>query len=384
MSRSFSHINTAAKILGEYRGTEPFPMTLRSFFSANKKYGSRDRKQISQLCYSFLRAGHLLKGWELQEAIIAAVFLSVHEANDLISEIKPPWVDKCHWGFEEKCVYLELSPAIIFPFTGKLSKKIDPRAFDRSLLIQPDLFVRIRPEQKETVINKLKQAGLEYELIGRDCLRFPNSTRLDEILVIDKEVVVQDRSSQRLGEVLKQLDDHVIKKVWDCCAASGGKSILAWDLLGPLDLTVCDIRKNILANLEKRFAAAGITLFKRFQADISSPEFKTGIESYDLLIADVPCTGSGTWSRTPEQLYFFKEEKISEFQLLQRKIISNTWASLRPGGFYLYITCSVFEMENEQQAEFIQQKLSGELISAEYLEGYNEKADTLYFALFKK
>ena len=101
MSRAYSHINTAAKILGEYRGTEPFSIALRTFFSANKKYGSRDRKQISQLCYSYLRAGHLLKGWELPEAIIVAVFIGAHESNDLISEIKPEWVDKCHWSFED-------------------------------------------------------------------------------------------------------------------------------------------------------------------------------------------------------------------------------------------------------------------------------------------
>ncbi len=384
MSRSYSHINTATKILSEYKGEGPFALSLRSFFSANKKYGSKDRKQIGQLCYSWLRAGHLLKGIEMAEAILIAEFLCIHESNDLIKEMKPEWSEKCSLPFEKKCEYLSLEPSRIFPFGDKLSGQIDPGSFSESMLLQPDLFIRIRPDHKETVMNKLDLAGIVYKIAENNGLRFTNTTKLDDVLETDKEIVIQDISSQRIGEVLKELDGFSIRKIWDCCAASGGKSILAWDLLGPLDLTVSDVRKNILANLEKRFAVAGITVFKRFQADLSAPDFKTGKEAYDLVIADVPCSGSGTWSRTPEQLHYFKKGKIGEYQSLQQKIMSNTWPSLKPGGFYLYITCSVFEMENEQQSEFLQKHFSAELIRTEYLKGFTEKADTLFFALLKK
>ena len=320
----------------------------------------------------------------MQEAILVAEFLCIHVPNDLIKEFKPEWIDQCSWSFEKKCEALSLDPAAIFPFADKLSNEIDEKAFAGSMLEQPYLFVRIRPDYKETVIKKLDEEGIAYQLTGRDCLQLANTTRLDDILVADKEIVVQDKSSQRIGEVLKELDGNSIRKIWDCCAASGGKSILAWDLLGPLDLTVSDIRKNILANLEKRFVAAGITVFKRFQSDLSSPEFKTGKEAYDLVIADLPCSGSGTWSRTPEQLHYFKQGQLREYQSLQQKIMANTWASVKPGGYYLYITCSVFEMENEMQSEFMQQHFSAELIRMEYLKGFTEKADTLFFALMKK
>lgn len=320
----------------------------------------------------------------LQESIITAWFLCSHKENELIREQRPEWLEPCAWSFEKKCSLLSLDPARLFPFTGQVSKQIDIDAFRLSMLEQPDLFIRVRPEYKKTVTEKLEKAGILFERTGTDGIRMANTTRLDELFMIDREIVVQDMNSQRVGEVMKSLDDHSIRKVWDCCAASGGKSILVWDILGPLELTVSDVRKNILANLEKRFAAAGITIFKRFQADISSSDFKTGAEAYDLLIADVPCSGSGTWARTPEQLYYFHPEKVADFQAIQRKIIANTWEAVKPGGYYLYITCSVFKQENEAQADFLSQQSSAIPVSMEYLTGYTEKADTLFYALFKK
>lgn len=326
----------------------------------------------------------MLQGIEITKAIVIAEFLCTNEPNELIKELKPEWVDRCNWSFEKKCESLALDPPTVYPFADMLSGKIDVNAFCTSMLLQPDLFIRIRPEQRESVTRKLEQAGIPFKQEGRDCLRLANNSKLDELLAFDKEIVVQDLNSQRIGDVLKEIDDHGIKKVWDCCAASGGKSILTWDILGPFDLTVSDIRKNILANLEKRFATAGITVFKRFQADLSSPDFKTGREAYDLVIADLPCSGSGTWARTPEQLHFFKTGKLREYQRLQQKIILNSWPAVKPGGYYLYITCSVFEMENESQLEFIQQQFPATLIRSEFLEGYTKKADTLFFALLQK
>jgi 16S rRNA (cytosine967-C5)-methyltransferase len=49
---------------------------------------------------------------------------------------------------------------------------------------------------------------------------------------------------------------------------------------------------------------------------------KPQISNFELIICDAPCTGSGTWSRTPEQLYFFDEKKIEQYALLQKKIVS--------------------------------------------------------------
>ena len=146
-------------------------------------------------------------------------------------------------------------------------------------------------------------------------------------------------------------------------------------------LTVSDVRESILINLHKRFAKAGIKNYDCFVGDVSSPNFSIQ-KKFDLVICDAPCSGSGTWSRTPEQLYFFKKEKIGNYASLQKKIVSNAVKALKKNGCFLYITCSVFKKENEEVVEFIKSNHSLQLIEMRYLKGYDQKADTLFAALF--
>jgi len=156
-----------------------------------------------------------------------------------------------------------------------------------------------------------------------------------------------------------------------------------------------------LFNLKQRFAKAGIKNYTSFTADLTSLNFSKNVpadksqislkarrgsvgESFDLVICDAPCTGSGTWSRTPEQLYFFNDEKIDQYALLQKKIVSTIVAMLKKNGWLLYITCSVFKKENEDVVEFIRSNSEFELVEMELLKGYEKKADTMFAALFKR
>jgi 16S rRNA (cytosine967-C5)-methyltransferase len=172
--------------------------------------------------------------------------------------------------------------------------------------------------------------------------------------------------------------------MWDCCAGSGGKSILAYDTVNNIYLTVSDVRTSIIQNLKQRFARAGITKYRSFVADITNSKLPIPNSKFDLIICDAPCTGSGTWSRTPEQLYFFQTEKINTYALLQQKIVSNAIPSIKINGHFLYITCSVFKHENENITDFIIQRFHLELVTMELLKGYNKKADTMFAALFRK
>lgn len=286
----------------------------------------------------------------------------------------------------------------LFPWGRELSSTIDYENFCVSFFSQPDLFIRVRPGYES------KYARIDFGIdkseitrIGRNTIALPNSTKLDETDGIDKEFLIQDYSSQRVGEfmleIMKRIGDGRNKKprlhheqtralsVWDCCAASGGKSILAKDILGNIDLTVSDIRETILINLRKRFEKAGIRQYKSFVADLSG-QITVPESSFDVIIADVPCSGSGTWSRTPEQLYYFEEKTIDRYHALQKKIVSNVVPKLRPGGYFLYTTCSVFRRENEDIADFIKQNFHLELVKMEVLKGYPVKADTMFAALF--
>ena len=203
----------------------------------------------------------------------------------------------------------------------------------------------------------------------------------------NKDYVVQDYNSQQtLGVLDTVFPASATINIWDCCAASGGKSILATDRLKNIQLTVSDVRDTILANLYKRFVSARIKNFHSFEADLSHATSVTNRfagKPFDLVICDAPCTGSGTWSRTPEQLAFFNKQQIEQYQQLQKKIAGNVIHAIKKGGYLLYITCSVFKQENEDVVGFLEQTCKLQLVEMKILEGYTRRADSMFVALLK-
>ncbi|HEY2721190.1 MAG TPA: Fmu (Sun) domain-containing protein, partial [Chitinophagaceae bacterium] len=171
---------------------------------------------------------------------------------------------------------------------------------------------------------------------------------------------------------------------WDSCAGSGGKSLLLYDIDPSVNITVSDIRKSILTNLGNRFAEAGIRKYRSYFMDISQPGMKFRDNKFDLVICDAPCTGSGTWSRTPEQLHYFDQTKIETYSSLQKKISSNIVPYLKENGFLVYITCSVFKKENEEVTQHIASETGLNLLDSKMLKGYEKKADTMFISLFRK
>lgn len=381
--RLHSYLDSATAILSLYKGELPFTLWLKDYFKKNRKYGSGDRKFISNLCYCYFRLGTAFKEYDMNERLLIGQFLCSSSSNLFLSLLKRTWNEKIQLPLTEKLHIVGGWNEHVFPFHEELSDQIDKEAFDRSFLVQPDLFLRIRPGQKNAVLRKLKQGSILFDEAGENCLALPNGTKVEEVLEPDREVVVQDYSSQQVFKPLLPLLTNKGKiKAWDCCAASGGKSILLSDLVPQVHVTVSDIRRSIIMNLEKRFGRAGLRNYNSFISDIASSTFILD-ESFDLVICDAPCSGSGTWSRTPEQMSFFKAEKIDHYTTLQKTIALNAWKTVKHGGYFLYITCSVFKKENEEVVAHLQEQTTMELISQEYLKGYNQKADTLFVALFR-
>ena len=391
-----SYLKSSVEILGEYKGEEPFASFLKKYFRQYKKYGSKDRKQVSHLCYCYFRLGKALLDIPIEERILIGLFLCSDRPNEILDQLKPVWKGKVDLPAEEKLLIIparlrqsggnySLFIESVFPWKEELSEGIDHEKFCESFFTQPDLFIRLRPGHESRVKTKLLDHGINFSEITSTCLSLPNASRIENIIELDKEAVVQDLNSQQTGKLLTnfkfQISNH---KVWDCCAASGGKSLMLYDIDPDIELTVSDVRESILANLKKRFEKAGIQNYTSFINDLSQPNLKPQITNFDLIICDAPCTGSGTWSRTPEQIYFFDEKRIEQYALLQKKIVSTIIPRLKIEGCLLYITCSVFKKENEEVVEFIQRNSELELIKMELLKGYDKKADTMFAALFKK
>lgn len=321
------------------------------------------------------------------------LFLCSTESNEILQLLKPEWNDKANLPLTEKYVLLppQFSLANVFPWHDELSGEIEFEGLSKSFFVQPDVFLRLRPGKGKTVKQKLQAAGILFNAVSGSCLALPNSSRLDDLLELNEEAVVQDYSSQRVGELLSIVNSMAAgASVWDCCAASGGKSIMAKDVFGNIKLTVSDVRESILHSLKKRFAQAGIKKYKSVVADLSGistlPDQHPIVDGspYDLIICDAPCTGSGTWSRTPEQVYYFEKNAICKYAALQKQIVSNAIPYLQAGGYLLYITCSVFKKENEEVVDFIKTTFSLEQVKMEVFKGYDLKADTMFAALLQK
>ena len=382
-----AYLNTAVSLLETYTGGIPFHLYLKAFFLANKKFGSRDRKYITQLCYCWFRAGHALRRLAQQDQFIYALFLCSNEnkllqqlAPDLNKEAAKPISEKLQ--FMEKQVGFELQQ--LFPWNAELSTEIESAAFNQSLLIQPDLFLRLRPGKQQVVKTALQDHAIPFEIDSTHCLRVSNSAKVDAVLKLDEEAVVQDLNSQKLLDLVVEAQHGDLKKfaVWDCCAASGGKSLLVSDLFSNVQLTVSDVRPGILHNLQKRFQKAGINGYQWFVGD-AGKDAPPRHQKFDLIICDAPCSGSGTWSRTPEQLHYFPTEKITMYAQLQKAITGNASRYLKSGGLFLYSTCSVFKEENEAVVAALSTNHNMRFLKSAYYKGYDKKADTLFAALFK-
>jgi 16S rRNA (cytosine967-C5)-methyltransferase len=383
MKYALQYLKTSARFIDEYNGSVPLHHYLKSRFAAEKKYGSKDRKHISHLCYCYFRLGHFIRDVTIEERIkVSLVLTGDLNWNDLLTDGQLALLNK---SIRERTSSIEAqyqqSISSIFPWQEELSDDIDKDAFTLSHLHQPKLFIRLRPGAEGNAIAKLNKAGIAYEQINNTCLAFENATKLEDVLEINREYVVQDLSSQQVANLLSSVNCHSPSSVWDCCAASGGKAIMAYDMLPNINLTVSDVRQSIIHNLKSRFKQANIKTYNSFIADLSQQVSAIPYAPFDLVICDAPCSGSGTWSRTPEQLYFFKEEAITYYSNLQKKIVSNAVPFIRQGAHLLYITCSVFRKENEEVVVYIEQ-LGLTLVKMELLKGYDLKADTMFAALF--
>ncbi len=383
-----AHFQIALQLVRQYDGSIPFAAFARSYFAGNRKHGSRDRKQITQLCYAFFRMGHTLRDWPESKRMLTGLFLSATESNPLLGALHAEWNSDAALPLPEKIKMLGCDPALfpVFPWTGLLSDELDPAAFSLSHLRQPRLYVRVRPGYHETVIRRLEEKWISYSEPWPFALALPTGYDAARDFAVNRELVIQDLSSQKTAELFKKMDPAWLRKkplrLWDACAASGGKSILAVDRLPGIELTVSDIRSSILYNLDKRFAEAGIRNYHRLVVDLSTtiPD----IPLQDCIIADLPCSGSGTWARTPEQLCYFDPSRIGHYVALQRRIAGNLLEKLAPGGYLLLVTCSVFRQENEENLEWLLERGGLECISSGVISGAEYQADSMYAALLRK
>ncbi len=357
------HIKT---IIATYNGTTPLTHFLKGYFKQYPILGSRDRKILSTLAYTYYRIGKGTDNKEWPDTLMATMTADKQYQPDI-----PDWLR------QHEALRFNISK--LFPYDTPLSNGITREEWLRSMLTQPALFIRIR-KNKDKIVNLLSKHNIVHHFISDHCLSLPNGAKIDDILPKDS-YVVQDASSQKTGEYFHP----VAKEQWyDCCSGAGGKSLLLKDILPSVQLTVTDIRENIIHNLKERFRQYGLPVPETHVTNVSDKEALKqafGVKKFDHIICDVPCSGSGTWARTPEQMYFFDAESINKFSILQEQIATNAAGLLKEDGTLIYITCSVFKQENEEVVAAILKNTGKKLIEQKIIKGIDIQADSMFIAI---
>lgn len=406
MNYLHTYLSVAKNLVEGYAYPQPFHLYIKKYFATNKKHGSRDRKTISALCYAYFRIGKNLADQSTENKMLVGLFLcqpdfiNEHWSNLLLEKFPALGNEFTTASLSKKIELLQqhygFNVELLFPVPQAISALKDKEAFFTSQLQQPLVWLRARYNKRERIEGLFAEQHIQAIAHPQlpDGVGLPQNTNVENALGrnLHNFSQVQDASSQLTGSYIEL---QPLQKVWDCCCGAGGKSLMLKDIEPKIELHCSDVRPQILQNLAERFRFSGLPTPYTTSADVanSSPtqlvfedknERKTAKHNYfDVIVADVPCTGSGTWARTPEQAFYFDEKQIEVFAEKQKAIVTNVAPFLRKGGKLYYITCSVFEAENEGQLPYFE-TLGLKVAQHTSIEGYTHQADTMFIAVLEK
>lgn len=164
---------------------------------------------------------------------------------------------------------------------------------------------------------------------------------------------IQDEASQLVSEKVKvKPGDQVL----DFCSGAGGKSLaFAPAMKGQGQIYLHDIRPIVLQKAKKRFLRSGIQNVQFLTPE--HPQLNKLKGKMDWVIADVPCSGTGTFRRNPDQKWKFSTADLKSLIPLQREIVTKALTFLKPQGKLVYATCSLLKAENEEQVAYFLEHL---------------------------
>lgn len=386
----------ALQALQAYQPEKDLNVFIKTHLKQFPKMGSRDRREVSSLIYDAIRVKQLFPKAELKQRIWLGQLLCetavtdfVHhwtaqltgkplpELQDLTSKLK--WLDTV--GFVADW-------SSFFPWSEQISSAVELQAFYAAHLMHPITWIRVKARALQAFLKELESKGIKYQqhALIPTAFAFPAATKLDQLQHWQNGAIeVQDLASQMTAALFQPKKGES----WlDACAGSGGKSLMLLDQLSEVRLFVTDIREEALTRLHERFKRAGIRSYSRAQADLTQPQPLANAGSFpqqfDVILADVPCSGSGTWSATPEMLISQRQLNIQAFAERQLAITSNLLPSIKSGGRLIYLTCSVYIQENEELVAALVSKHGLKLVEQQYFQASSEGGDVLFGAVLMK
>ena len=271
-----------------------------------------------------------------------------------------------------------------------------PQHFENMLQIgnmHPPMTLRVNVQKTTTdeYTQLLSRQAIEATHIGESAVILQQPLTVEKIPGFNDGVVsVQDYGAQLAAHLLDLKKGH---RVLDACSAPGGKSGHMLEI-AQIHLIALDNDETRLNRVESNLNRLGLAA-QLITADAA--KFKDD-RLYDRILADVPCTASGIVRRHVDIKWLRRETDIAKFCAQQAAILANLWQFLAKGGKLLYVTCSVFNEENQQQIDhFLQKNTDATQLPIELIKQHekniqiehgqlipNQFHDGLFYALLQK
>lgn len=352
----------------------PADVLVTKFFRARRYAGSKDKRAISGYVYGILRARGLYL-WALKELgakptvrNMMIVHLARHESDSLkhFGEENPFAPTRLHEEEEDflrklKRIDWHAAPveaAYNLPTWALPGLK---RRFGKSLATAAASLNETAP--LDIRVNSLKTSGKSFDDILKNeselfeknefsCLGYRAKGPINlgaHPAFSDGLIEVQDEAAQVASSLA---DAFPGAQIVDLCAGAGGKTLaMAAAMENRGQIHAFDISPKRLSSLKKRMQRAGARTIQVHQiaADGAGREIAFGpMEGkMDRVVVDAPCTGTGTWRRSPDQRWRFDEASLKAQAALQGRLLAEGAKLVKPGGRLVYMTCSVLPEENE-------------------------------------
>ncbi|SDD13459.1 16S rRNA (cytosine967-C5)-methyltransferase [Cupriavidus sp. YR651] len=217
-----------------------------------------------------------------------------------------------------------------------------------SVNTRPPMTLRVNTSRISVAqyLTQLANAGMAGTAVGTQAVRLVRAFPVAQVPgFAEGDVSVQDAGAQ-LAAPLCEVSDGM--RVLDACAAPGGKTGHLLEL-ADIHVTAVETDAQRAARIHDNLARLGQNA-EVIVGDASRPKDWWDGQQFDRILADVPCSASGIVRRHPDIRWLRRESDIGRLINEQRRIVSQLWPLLKPGGILVYVTCSIFPTEGEEQA----------------------------------
>lgn len=314
-------------------------------FKKNKKWGSRDRRAFAEVFYFLIRnLGFFLHRFNFESFNLEQ--LSEEDVNKFIDLYRDEALDLDFKTNRQDFRY-SVSPELLKILEEELSESRED--FLKASMKPAEVYLRVNTHVTTDLdcMAALSEEGYETARLKENCLALRERQNLFLSEAFKKGFFeIQDGASQ---DVARFMELEPGMRVADSCAGAGGKTLhMSCLMKNKGKITAMDVFPRRLEDLKKRAkrARAQNIEIKEIQG---TKTIKRMAGSFDRVLLDAPCTGTGTYRRKPESKLFFNLEEHSRLLKTQAEILSLHSQLVKPGGLLVYATCSNLPSENKNQ-----------------------------------